>query len=136
GIVGKFTNYSDHPYRGQKGGTAAGAYQILLGTFDLYKKAYPKDIIDFSPTSQDKIVLGIFNRTGALEYIKNGNYKMANDKLTGKPEQFSSLPGGSQSRITNEEFDKMILQNLSNELSGESNIATPKGQIIQSVPNN
>ncbi len=136
GKIEEFSSYADHPYRGAKGGTAAGAYQILLGTYNLYKKAYPNDITDFSPESQDKIVLGILKETKALADIKKGDYDSANTKLTGTPEQFSSLPGGTQNHVTDSKFDALILGNLQNELKGKSNIATPQGQLLNAVPNN
>ena len=134
GKIEKFTDFSDHPYRGKKGGTAAGAYQILLGTYDLYKKAYPEDILDFSALSQDKLVLAILSRTGALNFIIKGDYKSANTKLTAKPEQFSSLPGGSQESVDKDEFDKLIKKNISNELKGDTNIEIEQGELLKSNP--
>lgn len=50
----KFSDYSDHPRRVGKGGTAtaAGRYQFVQGTWDRAKAA--TGVPDFSPGSQDK----------------------------------------------------------------------------------
>lgn len=128
-------DYADHPYQGQKGASAAGAYQILRKTYNDYTDAY-EGLGDFSPQSQDKIVLAIFDYAKATENIKNGELEIASQKLTKKPAvQFASLPGGGQEgKITNSNVRTLFKQNVSNELSGKSNIALKKGTTLNSVP--
>lgn len=143
GKVANFTNktyeeapedYKEHPYKGKRGSTPAGAYQTLNPTFQLYKKAFPEDITDFGPKSQDKITLGIFAETKALLDIKNGNLYSAVKKLTSKPVQFASLPGGGQSNMGMASVRKLFKKNIALELSGNSNIALPKGETLNSIP--
>ena len=48
-----FSDYSHHPFEGQKGYTAAGKYQILASNWEKY--APMAGVSDFSPASQDKV---------------------------------------------------------------------------------
>jgi muramidase (phage lysozyme) len=48
-----FSDYSHHPFEGQKGSTAAGRYQILASNWERY--APMAGVSDFSPASQDKV---------------------------------------------------------------------------------
>lgn len=143
GKVDNFTNrsyeeapedYKDHPYKGKMGSTPAGAYQTLNPTFQLYKKVFPEDIKDFGPKCQDKITLGIFAETKALGDIKSGNLHAAVKKLTSKPIQFASLPGGGQSNMVMSTVWRLFKKNIASELSGNSNIALPKGETLNSIP--
>lgn len=72
-----FTSFADHPRRvicsGGICSSASGAYQILQGTYDEYKKYGDGD---FSPKSQDKIaVYGLLGaKRGVLNDIEKGNF--------------------------------------------------------------
>lgn len=48
-----FTDYSRHPFEGQKGFTAAGRYQILASNYEKYSPE--AGVSDFTPASQDKV---------------------------------------------------------------------------------
>jgi muramidase (phage lysozyme) len=108
-----FDDYADHPYNKSKshdGGTAAGAYQILKPTFNLFSKAY-EGLDDFTPQSQDKFAIAIFKEVKALGDIQSGNLSNAIKKLTKKPVQFASLPGGGQDHgLTTEKIKEAVSQ--------------------------
>ena len=76
GTPAYFSDFSKHPFEGQKGYTAAGRYQILASNYDIYSKQ--AGVSDFSPESQDKVALefakDVYKRqTGGnlVEDIKN-----------------------------------------------------------------
>jgi RHS repeat-associated protein len=126
------SDYADHPYRGTENNTAAGAYQILRPTFLLYKAAFPEDIVDFSPRSQDLLVLHIFEESGAFESIKKGDLRQAANILTLPPIQFSSLPANGQGGNLNfDQLRQLYKSNLSIELQGKSNLAIPQGSLFR-----
>jgi len=95
---GTFDSFADHPRKKvtkwNKTSTAAGAYQITVGTFDEYKGKL--GLKDFSPESQDKITLAIIKQEKALDLIVAGQIEEAIKKLKGR---WSSLPGGVHSKI-------------------------------------
>lgn len=99
-IVGgsRFNDYSRHPgvvgLRTKEGpSTAAGKYQITQTT---YNEFAPKlGIKDFSPESQDKIALAIIAQSGALDDVRQGNFRNAIDKLGGR---WASLPSSNYSQ--------------------------------------
>ncbi|ANE51374.1 RHS repeat-associated core domain-containing protein [Flavisolibacter tropicus] len=128
--------YKNHPYEGKKGGTAAGAYQLLRPTFNAQKKSNPL-VKDFGPNGQDYAVLGILNTPGidALEPIKAGDLNTAIKRLIKDKwgnTQFASLPGGGQeaSDMTMDKLKELFKKNVSNELNGKSNISLPKGETL------
>jgi muramidase (phage lysozyme) len=100
-----FNNYKAHPWYGVpvpekikagKGSTAAGAYQITLGTWNDAVKALwanpteEKDL--FSPAMQDRIAVVLLEGTKeALTMVRLGKTEEAVNALTGR---WSSLPGG------------------------------------------
>lgn len=92
-----FSDTSDHPRKKvTKWGhtsTAAGAYMILEGTYDGYKKKL--GLADFSPVSQDRIAVDIITSSGALDLVKAGKVEEAIKKLRG---QWTSLPGAAQAQ--------------------------------------
>ncbi len=125
--------YSKHPNKkikkwGQTS-SAAGAYQFLGG-----KKYWGSlDLPDFTPISQDKGVLIIITKRnntkkskGVVEDIKTGNILSAANKLNGI---WTSLPGGKQEAINENEFMSKFKANLINELNGNSIIYTPVGEL-------
>jgi muramidase (phage lysozyme) len=99
-IVGgsRFNDYSKHPgivgLRTKEGpSTAAGRYQITKTTYNDFA---PKlGITDFSPESQDRIALAIIAQSGALDDVRQGNFKKAIDKLGGR---WASLPSSPYSQ--------------------------------------
>ncbi len=128
-------DYKNHPYVNSKGATAAGAYQLLKGSFrnQLEKNKY---VTDFGPQSQDQAAIGIFKDSKAFDNIMKGNFSEAMKSLVKDPwdnVQFASLPGGGQEKpgLTESDVLKAIQENKANELKGTSDIATPKGELIK-----
>lgn len=142
GVVREFTEksfqeapseYGDHPgYPKGSGSSAAGAYQFLEGPYKDFQKAYPDQLKDFSPESQDRAALLLLRERRALTNVLNGDLDAAVNKLN-KPvggEAWSSLPGASESHVSMAKFKELFAKNKINELNNNSNIATPKGQLL------
>lgn len=91
----RFSDYSKHPgvvglVTKEGSSTAAGRYQITKSTYDEFA---PKlGITDFSPDSQDKLALAIIAKNGALDDVRQGNFRNAIDKLGGRWASFPSSP--------------------------------------------
>lgn len=87
-----FDSFADHPRRVvRKGGyssSAAGAYQIIKGTWDglVRQYAFP----DFSPESQDAAAVALILGRGALEDVRAGLLAEAVRKCA---KEWASLPG-------------------------------------------
>lgn len=111
----KFSDMTAHPNRKMKAwgtqSTAAGAYQILYGT---WKEAKAKGIVfDFSPASQDKLAMWKLKTRGAIKYIEDGDVENAVARLRN---EWSSLPGASQSHMEMDEA-KTLFKKYVKELS-------------------
>jgi muramidase (phage lysozyme) len=67
----RFTDYSDHPHAGVKGGRVAGAYQFTPSTWAWLARdlALP----DFSPDSQDRAAIHLFRTTGGVDKLLKGD---------------------------------------------------------------
>lgn len=103
----RFFSYKTHPWDVQgkpaKGSTAAGAYQILTGT---WQEVFDKGLIEpkgdrFSPTIQDRIAVMKLEDRGVLHLIRTGKIQEALE-LKGQngslavPSEWTSLPGGKE----------------------------------------
>ncbi len=94
-----FSDASKHPNKHIKAwgreSTAAGAYQILKGTYD---EAVDRGIVrDFTPDSQDKLAIWKIKSRGALDFVRSGDVERAIGRLRS---EWASLPGASQSNLT------------------------------------
>ena len=108
-----FSDTSKHPNRtvtawGKKS-TAAGAYQILYGT---WQEAVDLGIVrDFTPMSQDKIAIWKLKTRRALSYVQNGDIETAIPLLR---KEWTSMPGAGQSKMPMAEarqlFDQYVAQ--------------------------
>lgn len=111
---GVFSDTSKHPNImvscwGNKS-TAAGAYQILYGT---WAEAKQKGIApDFTAESQDKIAIWKLKTRKAYQHVAAGNIEQAIPLLRN---EWTSLPGAKQSKMTMEtakqkfaEFQKLV----------------------------
>jgi len=102
----EFTDTSTHPLEepieawGSKS-TAAGAYQILNGTWYEAKKRGIAS--DFTPFSQDKIAIWLLHTKGAMKHVTSGDVEKAIVAVRGT---WVSLPGGSRQQITMAEAKK------------------------------
>ncbi len=96
---GHFSGYAMHPNKTvTKWGhtsTAAGAYQILYGTWAEAKKKGV--VIDFTPASQDKLAFAKLSSRGALSAVCSGDLATAYNLLRN---EWTLLPGAKQSRMT------------------------------------
>ncbi len=98
---GVFSDTSKHPNImvscwGNKS-TAAGAYQILYGT---WAEARQKGIApDFTAESQDKIAIWKLKTRKAYQHVAAGNIEQAIPLLRN---EWTSLPGAKQSKMTME----------------------------------
>lgn len=103
----RFSSYKTHPWAVQekplKGSTAAGAYQILSGTWqEIFEKGLIETNADrFSPLIQDRIAVIKLEDRGVLHMIRTGRVKEAlelkgpNGNLS-LPSEWTSLPGGKE----------------------------------------
>ena len=128
GIADK-EKYKDHPHKTTTRwgitSTAAGAYQILAGTYDEAKKKI--NIADFTPESQDKIAVWLIDRRKASFSVQTGDLNTAFKLLKN---EWSSLPGASQEGLSLEQAKEVFKLGLSKELNLNSEIATPHGQLL------
>ncbi|WP_081636277.1 glycoside hydrolase family 104 protein [Pandoraea sp. SD6-2] len=96
---GTFNSFADHPNirvtRGSLTSTAAGAYQILYGTWLEMQAAY--GLTDFSPASQDIAAVGLIKRRGALADVIAGRFDAAITKCN---KEWASLPGSPYGQPT------------------------------------
>ena len=89
---GTFNDFSEHPnQRITKYGitsTAAGAYQILYGTWiDIQRQL---KLPDFGPASQDRAAIVLIKRRKALDDVMAGRFAQAIEKCR---KEWASLPG-------------------------------------------
>lgn len=105
-----FTDFSKHPRKSNtrwgKTSTAAGAYQILAGTWDELKVLLK--LPDFSPNSQDIAAVQLIARRNALALVEKGNFEAAIERLR---KEWASLPGASQSRTAMAEIKSIYESN-------------------------
>lgn len=99
-----FDSYADHPRQvfaftqtdGKQNRTsAAGAYQILSGTWDRVRAKL--SLPDFSPASQDAAALELIRGRGALADVDAGRFDVAVQKCA---REWASLPGSPYAQRT------------------------------------
>ena len=136
---GQFSNFKDHPNeiikRGKYSSSAAGAYQILSKTWNSKTAVKIKNtlgISDFSPESQDKFGLWLIDNRGALNNVISGDVEGSIRKTN---KEWASLPESpyGQPTQTMEGAKAEFKKDLSNELNGKSDIATPKGKLEDTI---
>lgn len=83
-----------YPFKNNRGETkqssAAGRYQINLGTWNEFAKA--AGVNDFGPNSQDQVAIAIIDKEGALDDIVKGDFNAAVNKLGNR---WASLPSSN-----------------------------------------
>jgi muramidase (phage lysozyme) len=95
---GTFENYADHPRQLVHlsglgiSSTAAGRYQVLAHIFDFYKASLK--LLDFSPTSQDRIAMQLITECNALADIDAGDIQSAILKCASRWASFPTNPDG------------------------------------------
>ena len=98
---GTFSDASTHPNTPHKKwghtSTAAGAYQIVFGTWNSAKRNGVA--FDFMPTSQDKVAWWIIGQSHAQALVCGGAGKL-DEAFAALSSQWSSLPGASQSQVS------------------------------------
>lgn len=112
---GSFADFSDHPRRAvylPKYGiysTAAGAYQIIVPTWDRIKAKL--GLTDFTPASQDRAALELIREKGAIEDVRAGNFETAVAKVR---KVWASMPGAGygQAEIAMAKYKAIYAQNL------------------------
>jgi len=104
---GLFNGFADHPRISvTKSGytsTAAGAYQIIVGTWDSL------GLPDFSPANQDIAAVRLIKRRGALNDVIAGRLALAIAKCN---KEWASLPGSpyGQPTITMAKAEQVFAQ--------------------------
>ncbi|MGI4732283.1 MAG: hypothetical protein ACRYG8_18885 [Janthinobacterium lividum] len=110
-----FSDTKTHPNtpntRWGKTSTAAGAYQIVYGTWNAARRNGV--VSDFTPTSQNKVAWWIITTSHAKDLVCGGEptLRAAFSKLGS---QWSSLPGAAQSQVSMEEANARYARYLAN----------------------
>ncbi len=97
-----FDSYADHPRRLvwiasiQRNSSAAGAYQILRGTWDGVRAKL--GLQDFTPASQDAAAVELIRQRGALALVRAGRFAEAVEKCK---KEWASLPGAGYGQREN-----------------------------------
>ncbi len=99
----QFGSFADHPRqkvtcrlgKSTITSTAAGAYQLLAGTWDECRQALT--LPDFSPESQDRAAIFLLRRRDALQDVLAGRLYMALEKCN---HEWASLPGSPYGQPT------------------------------------
>ena len=73
--------------------SAAGAYQIVIGTWNEMKQR--AQLPDFSPVSQDAAAIGLITKRGAMPSVQSGNFDFAARKLVGEWDAFRRIFAGT-----------------------------------------
>ena len=98
---GTFSDASSHPNTPHKKwghtSTAAGAYQIVFGTWASAKRNGVA--FDFMPASQDKVAWWIIGQSRAQAFFCSGKDQL-DQAFAALASQWSSLPGAAQSQVS------------------------------------
>ncbi len=106
---GHFSSFADHPrvkvpIKGtNKYSTAAGAYQILAGTWDGIKGKI--GATDFSPANQDAAAIQLLKDRGAYNLILAGNFEAAKNAIR---KEWASVPGSPYGQNTASESQYLL----------------------------
>jgi len=97
---GQFSDFSQHPgiffpLPNGKQTSAAGAYQIVLTTWNNLRRQY--DLPDFSPTTQDFAAVCLIKGRGAISDVEAGRFDIAIRKCR---KEWTSLPGAAAARYS------------------------------------
>jgi lysozyme len=97
---GLFNDFSKHPNTKIKKygivSTAAGAYQILYGTWAGIQQQFK--LPDFSPVNQDRAAIELIKRRKALDDVMAGRFSIAIGKCR---KEWASLPGAGYGQNEN-----------------------------------
>lgn len=108
---GLFNDYSRHPNTPvTKWGltsTAAGAYQILFGTWQGIQQELK--LTDFSPRSQDLAAIALIKRRKALEDVLAGRFAQAIYKCR---KEWASLPGAGYGQTEKSEAKLLAMYKM------------------------
>ena len=116
-----FSDMSHHPgpkHKGQHSTSAAGAYQIMYGTYlGLIREGCPAN---FTNDTQDEMALRLIYDAGALPLIWAGQLSGAISLLIG---QWTSLPGGGQPHLTEKEAEAYFWKKVKDYEDGDKTSA-------------
>lgn len=130
-----FNDFSTHPaikvVTPRYSSTAAGAYQILKGTWDSLTSGaskYASRLPDFTPSSQDIAAWCLMDRRGALQSVRNGDITTALAQLKN---EWASLPTSPANQPKKSFDETMSIYNkyLTEELAGKTSLHAPRGEL-------
>ncbi|WP_248295171.1 glycoside hydrolase family 104 protein [Paraburkholderia sp. UYCP14C] len=136
---GTFQGFADHPRKkitaGKYTSTAAGAYQILEGTWDglVSKKQYS----NFDPESQDRAAVQLLMTRHVLNPIIDGDLWTAilgsGGKAEGTNKEWASQPDSpyGQPVMTMDRASKLFAEYLEDELRGHTTLTVPQGELLK-----
>ena len=133
-----FSSYKKHPSENSSK-VGAGAYGIMGGyIWAHYKKqiTIENGTSEFAPKNQDAVALEMINNNNkgsALQEVKDGRYVEAASKLK---DVWTSLPGGSESKTSQSDFESYAREFRIQEVNGKSTLATPQGELKMDLDEN
>lgn len=138
----KFISYAKHPgvrtfIENKKtiNSSAAGAYQIIINTWDANTGWEPKiksrfKIESFSPRAQDIFVLGLIDlKRKLLPDVKGGNIEKVFNSVAMQKE-WTSTPGASQEGISLSKGLNIFKAKIADELQGQTSLSIRQGELF------